>query len=353
MLATSIRIVSVIAQLRHNWFLVALAALFALGFVAHEVLRPLADQVWLRTCIVALAMFLMGLSLEAGAIWNALRRPWATLLAVGVTFGLLPLIAWAISPLLTREFAGGLLVAAVTPCTMASATVWTRKAGGNDSAATVVTVVTNLICFLVTPAWMYVLTGAQSQQSLGEFGGMVVQLLLTVVLPVIVAQILRLHPLVSEWSTRRKGSLSLGSQYCILLMVTIGAIHTGEKLSGAGTSGTGPTNAALELLAMIAAVFFVHVSSFWLGFGLARVFRLPWGDQVAVAFSGSQKTLMVGMKVSIDSHFSVLPMVTYHIGQLFIDTVLADWLQRRRPTPIPAADERHARQDSEDGRSDR
>ena len=48
---------------------------------------------------------------------------------------------------------------------------------------------------------------------------------------------------------------------------------------------------------------------------------------MAVAFAGSQKTLMVGMKVSLDANFSVLPMVTYHIGQLFIDTLLADWLR--------------------------
>lgn len=316
-----------LSYLRQNWFLVALAALFALGFFAQGWLQPLADQAWIRKCTVALAMFLMALPLQASAIWDAVRRPWATLLAVAVTFGLLPLIAWGVSFGLTPEFQGGLLVASVTPCTMASATVWTRKAGGNDTAATVVTVVTNLICFVVTPAWLYLMTGQESQQALGDAGSMVLQLLVTVVLPVVAAQVLRTRLIVAEFAARRKVWLGVASQWCILLMVLIGAIHTGQQLSG----DTRQAPALLDLVAMIAAVLFVHVAAFWLGLGLAWLLGLARGDQIAVAFAGSQKTLMVGMNVSIARDFSVLPMVVYHVGQLFIDTVLADWLKRRQP----------------------
>ena len=116
----------VLPFIRQNWFLIALAALFALGFCGHARLKPLADAASIRTYTVAIAMFLMALPLHGSAIWDSLRRPWATLLAVGVTFGLLPLIAWGASFGLSPELKGGLLVAAVTPCTMASATVWVR-----------------------------------------------------------------------------------------------------------------------------------------------------------------------------------------------------------------------------------
>jgi sodium/bile acid cotransporter 7 len=324
----------VLAFFRRNWFLIALAALFGLGFFAHARLKPLADAAWIRTYTVALAMFLMALPLQGSAIWNALRRPWATLLAVAVTFGLLPLIAWGVSFGLSPELKGGLLVAAVTPCTMASATVWTRKAGGNDTAATVVTVVTNLVCFLVTPVWMYLMTGESNRQSLGDVGKMVLQLLLTVVLPVVVAQALRMRPVVAQFATRRKDALGLASQWCILLMVLIGAINTGEQLGGEESHGA----TLLNLAAMIVAVLFVHVTSFWLGYFLAKGLGLRWGDQVAVAFAGSQKTLMVGMNVSMGAGFSVLPMVTYHIGQLFIDTILADWLKKRQPEKTAKSD---------------
>lgn len=315
------------SQLQRNWFLLALAILFAIGLFWWRRLEPLAEQAWLRSAIVATAMFLMGLPLPGSEILNALRRPWATLLAVSVTFGVLPLIAWAISPLLRDDFAAGLLVAAVTPCTMASASVWTRKAGGNDSAATVVTVVTNLVCFVITPAWLYAMTGQQHNVSLQDIGAMVLKLLATVVLPVVAAQLLRLHWPVAEWTSRRKPLLSNASQCCILFMVMIGAVHTGEKLSDqSADSGT-----LVDLAVMVAAVLSTHVVSFWIGIGLARLLRLAWADQVAVGFAGSQKTLMVGMEMSISIHASVLPMVTYHIGQLFIDTLLADWLKRRDP----------------------
>jgi len=317
----------VLRFLKQQWFLLALAVLFGCGFFAHVWLKPLADADWVRTYTVAIAMFMMALPLESTAIWDALRRPWATLLAVVVTFGLLPLIAWGVSFGLSPDLRGGLLVAAVTPCTMASATVWTRKAGGNDTAATVVTVVTNLVCFLITPAWMWVMTGHETKQSLGDVGKMVLQLLLIVVLPVVAAQVVRRHSGIAKWSIAYKSWLGIASQCCILLIVLIGAIKTGEKLSGNSWQST----AVFDLAAMVGAVLFVHIVSFWLGLWLAKVFRLPWADQVAVGFAGSQKTLMVGMNVSLGAGFSVLPMVTYHIGQLLVDTLLADWLKKRKP----------------------
>ncbi len=310
--------------LRHNWFLIALTALFAYGAFAYQTLEPLSKQPWLRSLTVATAMFLMALPLEAGAFWNAIRRPWATLLAVAVTFGLLPLIAWMVSPLVAEEFRGGLLVAAITPCTMASATVWTRKAGGNDSAATMVTVVTNLACFLVMPAWLLVLTGQKSELPDQNFSTMVGKLLITVVLPVVAAQLFRLLPGVSSWAAQKKTWLGLGSQLCILFMAFIGAIQTGQRIAEQSLH----SEMLFNLIGMVATVLLVHVAAFWLGLGLARALRLTWPDQVAVAFAGSQKTLMVGMEVALASGFSVLPIVTYHVGQLFIDTVFADRLRQ-------------------------
>ena len=52
-------------------------------------------------------------------------------------------------------------------------------------------------------------------------------------------------------------------------------------------------------------------------------------DQIAVGIAGSQKTLMVGLQVGMDLHVSILPMVVYHVGQLFLDTVIADRIRRK------------------------
>jgi solute carrier family 10 (sodium/bile acid cotransporter), member 7 len=320
------KIIIVNKLIAQYWFLLGLAACFATGFWLHERLHPLAAHAMLRDGVIALCMFLMALPLEARAIGKTLRRPAAIVLAVLTSFLLLPLAARILQPLLTPDYAGGLLVAAVTPCTMASATVWTRKAGGNDIAATVVTVVTNLLCFFVTPCWLWLFTGS-STTDWGEARLMVVRLFITVALPVVAAQLLRLSSPVAEFSLRRKEALGITSQLCILLMVLIGAIKTGQKLSTQTASG----DAVAELALMVAVVLGLHFLMFWIGLALAKMCGLNRADQIAVGFAGSQKTLMVGMNVSIHQGFSVLPMITYHVGQLFIDTILADWLKRNEP----------------------
>ena len=54
-----------------------------------------------------------------------------------------------------------------------------------------------------------------------------------------------------------------------------------------------------------------------------------WPDSIAVAFAGSQKTLMVGAYVALAvGPLAILPMVAYHAVQLFVDTLIADrWAQ--------------------------
>ena len=52
----------------------------------------------------------------------------------------------------------------------------------------------------------------------------------------------------------------------------------------------------------------------------------------AVGFAGSQKTLMVGLTLAIEyfPQAPILPVVAYHVCQLLVDTLVADWLKARR-----------------------
>ena len=52
-------------------------------------------------------------------------------------------------------------------------------------------------------------------------------------------------------------------------------------------------------------------------------------DRIAVGFAGSQKTLMVGLQLCIELQVEMLPMVAYHVGQLLVDTLIADRLRKR------------------------
>ena len=135
----------------------ALAFALALGFLAPARVTVAADSVYLRNAIVATVLFLMALPLPIDAVWRVVRRPGAACLSSFLNMALMPLIAWGLSNLLTGDLSVGLVLVAVVPSTMASASVWTRRAGGNDAVALVVTVVTNGICFVVTPFWLLVI----------------------------------------------------------------------------------------------------------------------------------------------------------------------------------------------------
>lgn len=323
-----------------RWFLLALAVALGLGMTLAPALQPLASSAAVRNCIVATVLFLMALPLQASAMWQAMKRPLAPLLAVAISYGLLPLVAWGVSFGLAPEFGPGLLVAAATPCTLASASVWTRRAGGNDSAAILVTIITNLTCFVVTPLWLVAMTGVKPDSEALQLATMVEQLGLLVVLPMALAQLLRLIRPVGDWATRGRVTLGVLAQCGILSMIFIGAIQTGLRLS----SDSRPLLLS-KVVVMIAAVMAVHLSMLAAGFALARFVGLSREDQIAVGFAGSQKTLMVGLKLSLDLQYSILPIVVYHVGQLLVDTLIADRLksmprqdrtgQPARPEPGP------------------
>lgn len=306
--------------LASRWFLIVLLVVLVVGIAAGTRLKGLADNRSLRDLVVAAVLFVMALPLEPRVIWRTIRRPLAPLLAILVTYGFLPLVAWAVSLLLGPELGPGLLVASTTPCTLASAAVWTRRAGGNDAVATLVTLITNSACFIMMPAWLAILIGQRADSVAFDFLDSVWQLAKLVVVPMLVAQLLRLWRPLGEFATRRRIPLGVLTQCGILYMVFIGSIQTGHQLSGGRENGLG----WFDIVLMLAAVNAVHLSMFWWGWRLAAWAGVSREDQIAVGFAGSQKTLMVGLKVSLDMQVSILPMVAFHVAQLLVDTLIAD-----------------------------
>lgn len=308
-----------------RWFLLALALAIFAGFAGASSLLPLANRTGLRYMVVATVLFFMALPLKAGAMWQTIRRPTAPMLAVVVNFLLLPLFAWGIvsllpTGLLSGDMACGVLVAAATPCTLASASVWTRRAGGNDAVAILVTVITNATCFLVTPFWLLTTTGQAAEISADQ---MVSKLALVVVLPMTVAQLLRTVGPIGGWATEHKVPLGVLAQIGVLTMVFFGSIQTGHRLQGFRAL------LSIDLLVVLAAVIAIHVSMLVTGILLARALRLDRPNQIAVGFSGSQKTLMVGLQMAMELGFSIIPMIFYHVSQLLIDTLFVDLFRRQ------------------------
>ena len=313
-----------------RWFLLILAMVLAGGLIWPGQLESTARAVPQRL-VVAVSLFLMALPLDAGAIWTALRRPAAVLLALGINFGLLPLTAWGVSSSLRPDLASGLMIMAAVPSTIASAAVLTRRAGGNDAVAILVTMITSLTCFAVTPLWLLIGTGTRVELRVAD---MMASLASQVVLPIVAAQLLRLIPLVGGTANHWKVPLGVISQCGILLIAGVGATSAGLQIR------QGTDIAPLQWVTVFAAVIGIHLLMVWAGHALGRLLGIARPERIAVGFSGSQKTLMIGLYLAVNfySGLAMVPIVLYHVSQLLIDTLIADQLKihDQLPTRQPA-----------------
>jgi len=311
-----------VSLFKRHWFLGLLTVSFGVGYGQAAQFHGMLHFTFIRDLIVFCVMLVMGITLPADQIRNGLRRPKPSLLAIFVNTLIVPLLVFPCQWFLPHDLFGGLFITAIVPSTLASASVWTRRAGGDDAVSMMTTVVTNLGCVLVVPLGIWLALDLQVQV---DPWMQVNKLAILVALPLMMSQLFRWLG-AGYWADRNKSRFSLAAQFGILSIVFWGAVSTGF------TSGLQPSQIQSEFTLvskLILCVVVVHISSLIFGVRLARRFALNDGQQIAVGFSGSQKTLMVGLQIAIDCGVSILPMILYHFGQLLIDTLVADrWRAR-------------------------
>ena len=273
----------------------------------------------------------MAFSLDSRHLLAAFRSPKPVVLASVVNFAFIPLFAWLLVGIQENaDFACGLMIVASVPCTLAAASVWTRRAGGNDAVSLLVTLTTNLVCFLVTPFWLNVTI---SQKVSLDTWNMVLRLLVVVLIPTLIGQGLRCVPRLGRLATSYKNLIGVLAQSCILVLVFTAACDAGTRLNSGGAR---PTLLAVALA--WGSCIAVHLTAMFVSTVGSRLLGIGRADWIAVAFSSSQKTLPIAVYLAtdeklfgnpdlIDGHgipFAVFPMIMYHASQLIIDTMIAD-----------------------------
>ena len=320
--------------LAKRWFLLALAA-GVLGAVAFPGVLGPAVRLLPPQALIALALFLMAWGLESRSLGRSFLRPLPALWAALVSYSAVPLLAWLCAWLLPvpADFRVGLLIIASVPCTLASAVLWTRLAGGNEAVALLTVLLTTATSWLITPLWLAPLAGARPLSI--DTAGMMRELLLCLVLPVVVAQALRAPPPLARAATRLRPVLGVVSQLLILAIIVKAAVSLGERVhENIAVVAPGP------LLLIAAGCVATHLAALLTGLGTGRGLRFDRPSRIAVAFACSQKTLPVALLL-FESYFkqeyplAVLPLVFYHVGQLAVDTLVADRLRERGPADKP------------------
>jgi sodium/bile acid cotransporter 7 len=315
--------------LARRWFLVLLALGLGLAWFRPGWLRPMTERVPLRGA-VALALFLTAWSLESRSLLQALLRPAPALWALAVSYGALPALAWGVGSLLPlADQRVGLLIMGSVPCTLASAVLWTRLGGGNEALALLIIVLSTATSWLATTPWLTLATGVAVRPNTAD---LMANLALVLIVPVALGQCARALPGVAAALTRHKALNSGMGRLLILAILLKAAVDLTGHFAHL-TLGVVLTTAG--------ACVVVHLSALALGLWGGRALGFPRADCIAIAFGGSQKTLPValflfGAYYQNDYPLAVVALVLYHVGQLVLDTFVADAL--RTPSRHPARD---------------
>ncbi len=328
---------------KRHWFLFGLLILIPLAAALAQADLPdsfanTVTSVPTSYCTAAI-LFLMAVTLNSGRLLDSVRRPMPVVVACGVNQLAIPLLCLPLLALQkSPDMKVGLLIAASVPCTMAAASVWTRRAGGNDAVSLLVTLLTNGLCFLVTPIWMSVGTRwfATSDLTTGlGFQDMVLRLTMAALLPAVVGQLLRGSIAVRTFVDCHKPKFSTVAQLIILTLVFVSSFKGGQHFSSGGLSAN---LRHIEFATAWACCIGIHLAAMLIAWMISGTLKFAEEDRRACVIAGSQKTLPIGILVSQATGlpFSLLPILMYHASQLFIDTWIADRL-KLRPGADPKA----------------
>ena len=320
------------AYLADNWFFACLFAGLGLAFAAPDILAPVTSRFEPRL-IIAAALLLMAWTLPTKLLADELARPAAALWGVFVSYGPLPVLAILLGELApVPDLRIGLLLVSSVPCTLASAVLWTRLAGGNEATALLTVVGSTLSSWLVTTAWLSLTTGTAADL---DPGLMMLELALYLVLPVGLGQLLRLPRRGAHVATQHKRLIGAGAQVFVLSIVLKAGVTVGEKLhEGAADLDFSYIAASLVLAPTL------HRLALALGLSTSKAIGFDRGRQIAVAFACSQKTLPVSLYLFERFYknqypLAVIPLLFYHVGQVLLDTLIARRLKARKPADDP------------------
>ncbi len=212
--------------LARRWFLLLLSAAIGLALLWPAGVRVVVERIPDRL-VVILSLFLMAWSLPISRLLGTLRQPTAALWALAISYGLLPGLACLLQVLLPREdLRIGLLICASVPCTLSSAVVWTRLAGGNDAAAMLATVLSAATGWLATSFW---LTGATRVETALSARAMMGDLLLVLVLPVVGGQLVRLWPVVVRLTIQYRTANGVAARLTVCVMLVKGVLAAARR----------------------------------------------------------------------------------------------------------------------------
>lgn len=242
-------------------------------------------------------------------------------------FGAMSLIGWGaaylLDGLLPPMVAIGFLYLGTLPSTVQSATAYSSAAGGNVASSVVAAALLNILGVFITAPLFSAMAGGHS---IGIDADGLVKVGLILLLPFALGQLaqhrfghlVREHKSLATWMDR----ISIGIAVYVAFS---GAVEQGiwDRLDMQAWS---------VLLGAVCLFLTIGFYGAWL---VAKVAGLTRGDQIALLFSGGQKSIAMGAPLAAVlfppevAGIVLLPVLVYHLLQLILSAPLAARLARK------------------------
>ncbi|KAI8144034.1 SBF-like CPA transporter family-domain-containing protein [Fennellomyces sp. T-0311] len=344
--------------LKQYWFLVGLGTVIGLAWAFPQVGKSngaIEAQYTVKWGAVIVIFLLSGLGLEVKVMLHTILRWRLHLLVQTMNFIFMPFIVYgivrfflAVGADLDMSVYQGFMIAFSTSTTVSSNAVMTRNANGNDSAALVNAALGNILGIFVSPALMTVFGDDTNVFTPGTRGtvdylSVLKTLGLTVLLPLVVGQVIRYFFPRQVKYLAAKLHFSIINSLALLCMVwsvfcdgvASNAFH---KMSGVDIVAIIGVDIFMYLLGCSACIAVARVP--WPGKStpdLVRKWRFSRQDAVAIMYCGATKTVSLGIPLInvlyADKDMGIvgvlsLPLLLYHIIQLFIGNFQVPFLKR-------------------------
>jgi sodium/bile acid cotransporter 7 len=318
-----------------DWFLAGMIAAVGLAWLFPQ---AGAKDGWLHPDVlnklgVALIFFLNGVALSFAALKAGTLR-WPLHLVVQTsTFLFFPLAGlgalWLAGGLIPAELHLGFFYLCALPSTVSSSVAMTAAARGNVPAAVFNATLSTLLGVFLTPLWISWLLKSGGYDA--PLGGVIVDLMLWLILPLIAGQLARFW--LREWAKRNKKLIHVVDRGTILLIIYTSFC---DSIVRGVWSGRG-SHAVIVTLLGAAVLFYLVLFAVE---GVCKLLKFSVEDRIAAVFCGSKKSIASGVPMAQlifagNPHIGLilLPLMIYHPLQLVICGVLAGrWA--RRETPI-------------------
>ncbi|WP_417622083.1 bile acid:sodium symporter family protein [Parasphingorhabdus sp.] len=227
------------------------------------------------------------------------------------------LLSKAVDQLLPADVALGFLFLGTLPSTVQSATSYCAIARGNVAASVVASAFINLVGVVLSPLLFALLASAAGVEITTDT---IVKLASILLLPFVLGQIFQ--PWLRPWVMRYKDLTGWIDRGAIALAVYVS--FSAAIIAGmwSRVSGTEFLWLAAALLAWLGAAF----GGTWLLGGWLDFAR---GDRKTLLFSGAQKSVAIGAPLAAiifspeRAGLVILPLIFYHLAQLFLSAPLA------------------------------